>query len=195
MLVGAVFGGGFTSRLNMNLRERLGYAYGARAGFSYTRSAGTFVAATQVRADVTHDVVVEIDREVRRMRTADGAPTRDEIEREKTGAMLALPARFATAQAALGQYRGLVYYGLPPDFFETYTDQLARVSEAEVAASAKRHLAPDAAAYLVVGDGATPVTDCGTRVTLREALAALAARGDVGEGGLVVMDVDGRVRE
>ena len=61
---------------------------------------------------------------------------------EKTNAILALPGRFATAQAALGQYRSLVYYGLPLDYFNTYVDHVSKVTEAQVKAAASKHLEP-----------------------------------------------------
>ena len=54
--------------------------------------------------------------------------------------MLALPGRFATAQAALGQYRSLVYYGLPLDYFNTYVAKVDKVTEAQVKQSAPKHL-------------------------------------------------------
>jgi zinc protease len=209
-MLGSVFGGGFTSRINMNLRERRGYSYGARGSFSYARSYGAFVATAPVTGNATYQSILEIHREV--VGLASGAPelavTRDELEREQRGAILGLPGRFATAQAALGQYRGLVYYGLPLDYFDSFAARVSAVSVDEVAAAAMRWLLPGQAVYVVVGDGAQRVitgsaavgsgsdTDTGTARTLREALIELAARGDgeggVGTGGLVALDADGR---
>jgi hypothetical protein len=122
----------------------------------------------------------------------------DELEREKTGAILGLPGRFATAQAALGQYRGLVYFGLPLDYYNSYVDHVRAVSTSDVMAAAAAQLRPAEAVYVVVGNGAAPVIDergdvAGGAVTLREALIELAGRGDVGSGGLVELDGDGRV--
>jgi zinc protease len=204
--MGAVFGGGFASRINMNLREGKGYSYGARGGFSYTRTCGVFTVSAQVVGHATYPSILEIDREVRGL--ASGAPafaiTPDELEREKMGAILGLPGRFATAQAALGQYRALVYFGLPLDYYDTYAERISAVSPSEVQAAAARRLDPGQAVYVVVGNGAEPVrapqahrgidppyTKDGKQLTLREALAELAARGDVGSGGLVELDTDG----
>jgi zinc protease len=212
-LMAAVFGGGFSSRINMNLRERRGYSYGARGSFSYTRTCGAFTVSAQVVGHATYPSILEIDREVRGM--ASGAPafaiTPDELEREKMGAILGLPGRFATAQAALGQYRALVYFGLPLDYHASYVERVSAVSLSEVHAAAARRLDPDQAVYVVVGNGAAPVripledtadranrerdkpyTNHGTQLALRDALADHAARGDVGRGGLVELDADGR---
>lgn len=212
-LLGAVFGGGFSSRINMNLREGKGYSYGARGNFGYTRSYGTFVVSAPVVGNATYQAILEIDREVKGLWA--GRPgfaiKPDELDRERQGAILGLPGRFATAQAALGQYRGLVYYGLPLDYFDTYVARLSRVSAAEVTAAAARDLRPGQAVYVVVGNGDAqmiargpgdgpaaahdaPYLKDGQPVTLREALAELAARGDVGAGGLVELDADGRVK-
>jgi predicted Zn-dependent peptidase len=137
--------------------------------------------------------MIEIDHEIKRL--AGGSPEHavhaDELEREKLGAILGLPGRFATAQAALGQYRGLVYYGLPFDYFASYVDHVRAVSIGDVTASAMRHLRPADAVYVVVGSGDTPQR-IENSPSLREALAQLAARGDVGAGGLVELDTDGR---
>ena len=213
-MVSAVLGGSFTSRLNMNLREDKGYAYGARGGFGYAlKQFGVLSAGASVQTDSTYQSLLEIDREVKELANGKQPITKDELEREKTNAILALPGRFATAQAALGQYRSLVYYGLPLDYFNTYVDKVGKVSEADAKASVKAHVKPGQAIYLVVGDGDAPMIVHNAdakkddppevrrkklmkgdkQVTLREALVDLAKRGDVGAGGLVELDVDGKV--
>jgi zinc protease len=208
-IMSSVFGGSFTSRLNMNLREDKGYSYGARGGLSYSKLYGTLTASAPVQADSTYQTLIEIVHELGDLATAKKPITKDELEREKLNATLALPGRFATAQAALGQYRGLVYYGLPLDYFNSYVDRVNKVTEAEVKQSAAKHLRPAQAVILVVGDGdakmivddpnqpkdkrRVPYLKNGTQVTLREALVDLAAKGDVGPGGLVELDADGHV--
>ncbi|MBA3539142.1 MAG: insulinase family protein [Deltaproteobacteria bacterium] len=212
-LLGSVFGGGFASRINMNLREDKGYSYGARGNFSYSKQYGQFVASTQVRADTTHQTILEVDREIKALWSGAAPVTKDEIDREKAGATLALPGRFATAQAALGQFRSLVYYGLPLDYYDTYAAKVTKVTEAQVKQAAQKHLDPRQLVWLVVGDGNAPmithVTDApkdakvdvrnvplvkdGKPVTLRESLVDLAARGDLGAGGFVELDVDAKI--
>lgn len=203
-LLAAVVGGGFTSRINMNLREDKGYSYGARGGFSYTRELGTFAAGASVRTDATYQALLELDREIKALWSGQRPVTAAELEREKTGAILSLPGRFATANAALGQYRALVYYGLPLGYYDSYVASVAKVREPALAAAAKKNLRPGQAVYLVVGDGDAaviargadgkdaPLLRDGQPVTLRAALQDLAERGELGKGGLVVLDADGR---
>ena len=182
-LMASVLGGGFTSRLNMNLREAKGYSYGARGGFGYTRHHGTFGASASVRADSTFDTLLEVDREVRQLASGERPVTADELEREKQGAILALPSHFATAQGALGLYRRLVYYGLPLTYYDSYVARVSEVDPEAARAAAATHLQPDRAVWLVVGDGDVSLLD---GRTLRHALA-----GHVGPGGLVELDPDG----
>lgn len=202
-MMASVFGGSFSSRINMNLREAKGYSYGARGGFGYTRDYGTFSASASVRTDSTYQTLLEIDREVKDLWSGKVAVKPDELEREKQGAILGLPGQFATAQAALGQYRRLVYYGLPLDYYNGYVAKVDKVNEAQVKAAAKKHLRPGQATFLVVGDGDAklivrdasgkdvPYVKDGKQLTLREALADLAASGTVGKGALVELDTDG----
>ena len=216
-MMASVFGGSFTSRINMNLREEKGYSYGARGGFGYTKQYGTFNASASVQADATYQTVLELAREVKELSSGARPVQKEELEREKQGVILGLPSQFATAQAALGNYRRLVYFGLPLDYYNSYVARVGQVNEAQVKAAAAKHLRPGQAVYLVVGDGNAkvivgvpkkevdpdtkqektlwtrePYRKDGKQLTLREALVDLAARGDVGAGGLVELDRDGR---
>jgi predicted Zn-dependent peptidase len=194
----------------MNLREDKGYSYGARGGFSYSKDYGTLSVSAPVQADSSYQALLEVDRELKELQTGKQPVTKEELEREKTNAILALPGRFSTAQAALSQYRSLVYYGLPLDYFNTYVDKVGKVNEKEAKASATKHLNPAKAVYLIVGNGdekmivdkgpkgappkdrKAPYEKDGKQVTLRQALEELAKTNAVGAGGLVELDVDGK---
>ena len=203
-MMAAVFGGGFSSRINMNLREDKGYSYGARGGFNYTKQYGAFNASASVRTDATYQTLLEIDREVKDLWKGQRPVDKDELDREKQGAILGLPGRFATGQSALGQYRGLVYFGLPLEYYNSYVGNVGKVTAAQVKAAAAKQLRPKDAVYLVVGDGNAkvivhvekgkdvPYTKDGKELTLREALEDLAKRGDVGAGGLIELNTDGQ---
>ncbi len=210
-ILGSLLGGGFTSRINMNLREAKGYAYGARGGFGYSKWFGAFVASGSVRDDSTYQTVLELVREVRGLQDASKPPTGEELDREKEGSILAMPARFATATATLGQYRSLVYFGLPADYWNTYVDHIKAVTADQVKGAAQSHLKAGEAVYLVVGDAGKPqkkfvtggedgkgsnqdlVGDDGKPLTLRDALVSILASGELGPGELVELDVDGKV--
>jgi len=152
-IMGTILGGGFSSRINMNIREKNGYAYGARGGFSYNRTGSTFSAGGSIRNDATREAIGEIIKEVASLR--DGPPTADEMTREKDGAILGLPAQWATGASILSTFQNLVYYGLPLDYYEKFIPNIQGVTEARVQSAAKKHLRPEKAQILVVGDAAT----------------------------------------
>ena len=202
-IMASIFGGGFTSRLNMNLREDKGYSYGARGGVNYSRDYGVVTAGTSVRSDATYQTLLEMAKELRELKSGARPPTDEELSREKAGAILGMPSRFATASASLGMFRALVYFGLPLEYWGSYVDKIGKVSKAEVAKAAAKHLDDAKAVYLVVGDarapmimrdGATdkPLEKNGAQLTLRQALELLVADGNLGPGSLLVLDADGR---
>ncbi len=205
-VMSSVFGGGFSSRLNMNLREDKGYSYGARGGMSYSRWYGTFAAGSSVVSDSTYQSLLEIDAELSALHGGTRPTTTDELSREKDGAVLAMPGRFATASSSLGTFRQLVYFGLPLDYYASFVDKVSKISAKQVTTAAKKHLDPDQIVYVVVGDGTTPVIyregkdnkplmRDGKQVTLLESLQDLAAKGTLGKGELVVLDVDGKPKK
>jgi zinc protease len=179
-LMSSILGGGFSSRINMNIREKHGYAYGAGGGISYNRHGGVFTVSASVRTDVTKESIQEIWKEIRGLK--DGEPTEEELAREKQGKILALPARFATGDQILDAYRELVYFGLPLGYFDGYVKNFSSVDREGVKRAAQKHLRPDELQLLVVGDGKTVLPK----------LEALAASDELGGGPVVILDPDGR---
>jgi len=205
-VMSSVLGGGFASRINMNLREDKGYSYGAFAGYNYSRDYGAFRGASSVVSEATYQALLELRKEVADLHAGKRPATPEELSREKTGAIQALPGRFATASASLQTFRSLVYFGLPLDYYATFIAKLDKVNAKQVAAAAKKHLKPDQAVYLVVGDGSVPVVQRppdakkdeplvkdGKPLTLLDALKDLAVSGTLGPGGLVILDADAHV--
>ncbi len=206
-IMSSVFGGGFSSRLNMNLREDKGYSYGARGGMSYSKWYGVLTAGSSVVSDSTYQSLLEIDKELAALHDGSRPATTEELAREKEGAVLSMPGRFATASSSLGTFRQLVYFGLPLDYYGKFVDKVTKVTAKQVKAAAKKHLDVDQVVYLVVGDGTTPMiyrdgkdnkpllAADGHQITLREALEDLAKKGTLGKGELVVLDADAQVKK
>jgi zinc protease len=203
-MMAAVLGGSFSSRINMNLRENKGYSYGARGGFRYTRDDGSFNMNSAVRSDTTYQTVLEMLGEIEALSSAERPASQAELEREMNGAILGLPGQFATARQALHQYRELVYHGLPLDYYNTFVDQLGKVTVAQVMKAARQHLKLDQVKIVVVGDASAPLIHRvdgkdvplmkdGEQVTLLDGLRDLVKSGKLGKGELVVLDPDGKV--
>ncbi|MET0442621.1 MAG: pitrilysin family protein [Casimicrobiaceae bacterium] len=151
-LANEILGGGFTSRLNANLREAKGFAYGAFSRFDFGRSPGPFAVATTVRDDATAPAVKEIDRELDRMRAS--APSRVEFAKARDGVVRSLPGAFESNGGIAGAFGSLFVYGLPTTYFATLPSRFAAVPAAEVLAVSKRYLDPAQMVVVGVGDPA-----------------------------------------
>jgi zinc protease len=145
-------GGLFSSRINLNLREKHGYTYGAGAGFAYRRGAGPFTAASSVRADVTAPSVHEIFNELERIGSSE--MTADELAVVKDNISRGLPRQFETSQFAADTVRNLFVYNLPLDYYNTLSGQIQKVTAADALRVAKQYLAPDKMVVVAVGDRA-----------------------------------------
>ncbi|QDV34856.1 M16 family metallopeptidase [Tautonia plasticadhaerens] len=150
-LLNAVFGGQFSSRINLNLREDKGYTYGARSGFSFRKGAGPFSAGASVQTAVTAPALSELHRELVEI-TGDRPVTEQELADARGKLVLGFPGDFETAGSVASQLEALVLYGLPDDYFTTYQDALEAVTLEQVREAATRHLHPGKMTMLVVGD-------------------------------------------
>jgi zinc protease len=159
MVMNAVLGGLFSSRINLNLREAHGYTYGAFSGFEWRRGTGPFVVSTAVKSDVTAAAVQEILGEIDRMR-------REEIgEEELTLATSYLdgvfPIRYETTSAIAAALANLVIHELPDDYYDRYRERVRAVTTQGVLRAAQAHLHPDQLRVVVVGDPAVIATPLG----------------------------------
>jgi zinc protease len=145
----ALFGGAFTSRLNLSLREKHGFTYGVRSGFAYRRAAGPFVIQTAVATDVTVRAVDEILREVAALRAA-GASV-EEVAAARDYLVGILPLELQTTEQLAGRLADLTIYDLPLDYFRTYRERMAAVTPDDVARVARAQLSADNLAIVIVG--------------------------------------------
>lgn len=150
-LMDRILGGSFSSRINMNLREEKGWAYGARAGHAYLKHAGWFSAQTNVDSPHTGEAVVELLAEMRKMKET--SITEAEFKRERDGTILSIPARFSTIESTMGAFSGLAYFGLPWNHHDAFLADLGKIDGAAVDAAARAHLSPDGVFVVIVGDG------------------------------------------
>ena len=150
VVMNAVLGGLFTSRINLNLRERHGYAYGARSAFEWRRGMGPFVVSTAVESGVTADATREVVAEIEAFRKA---PITDEELSLATSYLEGIfPIRYETTAAIASALTALVTYDLPADYFDTYRRKIAAVSSGDVLRVANEHLHPEQLLILAVGD-------------------------------------------
>jgi zinc protease len=144
-----VLGGSFTSRLNMNLREVHGYAYGASSAFVMRRSTGPFLAAANVQTDKTAEAVREMLNELDAIRTPIPAP---ELSRATNNLALGFPAEFETTTQLSRKLEELIVYDLPDEYFSRYVAGVRSVTAGQVQEAAATYIVPSKVLVLVVGD-------------------------------------------
>lgn len=148
----SILGGLFSSRINMNLREKHGYTYGAFSVFSYFRDGGPFYTGGQVRTDVTAPAVKELFSELDRIHTDPATP--EELKLAKDNALRSIPGQYETAANQAGLTAELFVYGLPDDYFQKLPAQYAAVTPEQVAQAATAYIHPDHLVLVAVGDRA-----------------------------------------
>jgi predicted Zn-dependent peptidase len=151
-LASTILGGGFSSRVNINLREEKGYTYGASAGARLAREGGAIVGGADVRNAVTGPALTEYFNEYKRIGT-DLVP-KDEMEMNKryvAGGYL-ISNQLQRAVAATLASNWLV--GLPPEFLGQYVPLIQKVTPEQVREVSRKYFAPEKQSIVVVGDKA-----------------------------------------
>jgi zinc protease len=152
MVMAALLGGVFGSRLNRRLREELGYTYGARCSFDPRRAAGPFTANAAVQTEVTADAIRELLGQLDGIRAA--PPDDAELAEVRDFLVGVFPLRFETTAGIAGAIEPLAVYGLPDDYWHTYRSRIEGVGPADVQAAAVELVRPDEALILLTGDAA-----------------------------------------
>mgnify|MGYP006171886571 CR=1 FL=1 len=150
LVMNAVLGGLFSSRINLNLREKHGYTYGAFSHLDWRRQSGPFVVSTAVQSEVTAPAAREAIAEIERMRVE--TITEDELSLATSYLGGVFPIRYETTDAIAGALATLVRYDLPDDSYDTYRDHVRAVTTDDVLRVARQHLDANAMQMVVVGE-------------------------------------------
>ena len=168
-------GGGFGTRLNLNLRQNKGYSYGVFSTLSLFRDAGIWFAGGGVQTNKTKESVAEFASELKNL--AGAKPISDE---EFAGARSNRVRGYAQRFEALGRINGQVEdlwsVGLPMDRLQTDYDEASKATLAEARAAASKYAKPEKFGILLVGD----------RAKIEPGIKEL------GMGEIVVLDAEGK---
>ena len=145
------FGGTFTSRLNMNLREDKRWAYGAQTILMDAQGQRPFLFYAPVQTDKTAESANEVLKEARAV-IGDKPLTADEIAKIKDQRIRALPGSYETTSAVLGAISGIVQYDRPDDYVQTLKSKLEAVTPAAAETAIKEIVNPAAMTWVIVGD-------------------------------------------
>jgi zinc protease len=149
-LASDILGGGFSNRVNLNLREEKGYTYGARAGARLLREGGSISGGADVRNDVTGAALGEFLKEYKRIGTDLVAPDEMRMHKRYVAGSYLLSNQMQRAVAATLAQNWLV--GLPSEFLGEYVPRIQKVTPEQVRTVSKKYFAPENQAIVVVGD-------------------------------------------
>jgi zinc protease len=150
-LVNDVFGGNFSSRINMDLREDKHWSYGVTSRLIPARGQRVFVSFSPVQTDKTKDSMVQLIRQYKDI-VGDKPITDTELKDEQSNATLALPGSFETVQQLSGAYSNILQYDLPENYYNTFTEKVMAITPGEANEVAKKYILPGHLIWLVVGD-------------------------------------------
>ena len=150
-LVNDIFGGNFSSRINMNLREDKHWSYGVFTFLPSARGQRPYLSLSPVQTDKTKESLAELVKEYSEMgRNKPISP--QELKDEQSNATLAMPGQFETVGQLSGAYSQILQYGLPEDYFNTFTQKATSLTPDEANNIAKKFIQPDHLVWVVVGD-------------------------------------------
>ena len=172
-----MYGGMFSARLNLNLREDKGWTYGARASISTDYTKAIWSARTSVKPATTADSISEILKEINE--ASSSRPfTEEELDNARGYLLGSRPVRYENAGRLLGELQSGWLYNLPEDWTVKFADYIRNVSLEGAQAAWSKHILPTELSILVVGD----------KATISEGLSALGLP-------IVHLDSDGNVLE
>ena len=148
-----IFGGAFTSRINMNLRENKHWSYGSFSILWGAKGQRPFFVYAPIQGDKTKDAMMEIQKEIKGV-TSDNPITLAEFEKDKENQSLSLPGTWETMDAVSGSLADIVTYNLPDDYYSKYPSLVKSLSIDEVQNAANKIIKPDQLIWVVVGDRA-----------------------------------------
>lgn len=145
-----VLGGGYSSRLNSEIRIKRGLSYGASASYGVLRDGGAWMASVQTKNASAAEVVGLIRTEVAGL-GADAVPA-EELTARKASYIGNYARRLETASGIAGLIAGRLAQGLPADEITRVIDRVSAVDDAQVRIYAAQHFQPEALRFVIVGD-------------------------------------------
>lgn len=149
LLLNSVLGGKFTSRINLNLREKHGFTYGAQSTFERRLGPGPFFIRTAVANDVSGRAVEELLSELRRIR--DEPVSQEEIDDSRSYMIGFFAYAMQTVGDLLKRLENLAVFNLADDYYDRHPKILASLDRQDLLRAAQQHLRPDRLAIIAAG--------------------------------------------
>jgi len=150
IVANTLLGGGYSSRLNLEIRIKRGLSYGASSNLSANLQTGSFRAAAQTKNETAPQVLDLIAEQMTSMATT--AASADEIKARESNLVGSYGRRLATTGGLADILGNLALYGVPLDEITHYTAKVEAVTPAQVQAFAGRVMNPAQASVIIAGD-------------------------------------------
>jgi predicted Zn-dependent peptidase len=153
LLLNDIFGGLFTSRINMNLREAHAYTYGARSSVVANRNFGAFIIQTDVRTDATAASLKELIGELSAVASPNAIRPigEDELGRARADLIHRLGARLEQNRNLVTDMETLFVQGLSPNYYANLPGIYSQMDNTKVGTQAAL-IHPDNFTIVIVGD-------------------------------------------
>ena len=135
-----ILGGGSTGRLFLDVREEKGLTYGVYARMEAGQAPGTWMIWTKTKTKTTGEMLTALFGHINKMRDED--PTQREYDEVLTQAIGSFPLGIETADQIAGRVRTVLTFGLAPDYWKTYRDEVRKVQLSDIRAMAKKYMSP-----------------------------------------------------
>ena len=150
LVANAVLGGGYSARLNQEVRIKRGLSYGAGSSAESHPSGGMFSAHAQTDHPSAAEVLQILRAEITRL--ADAAPGADELAARQATLVGSFARRLETTGGLAALLVGQIAQGRPLAELSTYSAGLLAVSTDQVRAFARRFWQPGSLRAVVAGD-------------------------------------------
>ena len=152
MVMNQVLGSGTAARLFRIIREEKGYTYGVSSSFAATKIAQHFISSMSVRTEVTEPALADLLKEFKEIR--DVPVPKEELEGAKRTLVASFVMGLENPAGVLARWMQQREYGLPADYWDTYSTKVMAITAEEVRRVARKYVPYDNVQIVAVGDGA-----------------------------------------
>jgi len=148
-LVNTLLGGYFGSRLMSNIREDKGYTYSIGSGIASLKYGGFFTIATEVGVEVTDQTLIEIEKEINRLKTE--LVDENELNLVKNYMGGTFLGSLENVFSHVDKFKSVHFVGLNLDYYNRHLSIIQQSTAKSVLETAHKYLDFDRMVKVVVG--------------------------------------------
>ncbi|HKV38451.1 MAG TPA: pitrilysin family protein [Blastocatellia bacterium] len=150
LVANTILGGGTSSRLFLDIREKRGYTYDVSSSVSALGQYGAFFGATETRMEVVVPAINAMLEEFDRLRNEPVSAV--DLAHAKNYLNGTFSLSLSTEGGLADRVLGIYLFGLGQDYLETFRSKVDAVTAEQVQRAAREHILTGPAIIVVVGD-------------------------------------------